>query len=173
MKLFIASDIHGSYKYARLLAEKIKEEAPDKVIFLGDILYHGPRNDLPEEYAPKKVIELFSDPDIICVKGNCDSEVDDMVLAFSVVSDTALITDNERNLHFCHGHRDVVSASEGDIVFSGHTHVPKNEKINGVRYINPGSVSIPKENSHHGYVIYENGSVRFYDVESGKEVNIK
>lgn len=172
MKILIASDIHGSFKYANLLAEVIKAEKPDKTVLLGDILYHGPRNDLPENYAPKKVIALLSDPDIIAVKGNCDAEVDDMVLPFSLVNDTAVIKDADRTLHFCHGHREVVKAKKGDFVFSGHTHVPKNETRDGVRFINPGSVSIPKENSHHGYVLYENGTVRFYDLVSGKEVKV-
>ncbi len=172
MKLFIASDIHGSYKYMSLLRERIETEKPDRIVLLGDILYHGPRNDLPEGYAPKKVIEALSGLNILAVKGNCDAEVDDMVLPFSVTSDSAFMIDDNRTLHFCHGHREVLSASEGDIVFSGHTHVPRNEKIGGVTFINPGSVSIPKENSHHGYVLYENGYVRFYDVVTGEEVSV-
>ena len=172
MKVLIASDIHGSFKYARMLVDRINEEKPDRVVLLGDVLYHGPRNDLPEEYSPKKVIELLSDPDIIAVKGNCDAEVDDMVLAFELNEDLILMREDSGFLYFCHGHRHLPPATEGDYVFSGHTHVPKFEVERGVTFVNPGSVSIPKENSHHGYVIYEKGEVGFYDVETGEKVSV-
>ena len=159
MRLMIASDIHGSSYWCGKLIEAYNAEKPDKLLLLGDILYHGPRNDLPDEYAPKAVIEMLNPiaDKILCVRGNCDSEVDDMVLDFPVLGEYAVIFDGESTIYACHGHKDFPTVSKGNIVISGHTHVPKDITENGVRRINPGSVSIPKQGSEHGYMIYENG----------------
>ncbi len=162
MKLFIASDIHGSMYYCAQMLEAFEKEKADRLVLLGDILYHGPRNDLPMGYEPKAVIEAlnaYSDK-IICVRGNCDTEVDQMVLSFPVLTKTAVIFDGERVLYLNHGHdRELVENSlpEGSVLICGHTHVPTAIEQNGHWYINPGSVSIPKENSAHSYMTYEDG----------------
>lgn len=161
MKLMIASDIHGSAYYCRKLLEAYDREKADKLILLGDILYHGPRNDLPREYAPKEVIAMLNSKkdDIMCVRGNCDTEVDQMVLEFPIMSEQALIYFNNKTIYLAHGHklddRDMPMMKEGDVLICGHTHVPKCEKRGKYTYMNPGSVSIPKENSGHSYMVLE------------------
>ncbi|MBP1569224.1 MAG: phosphodiesterase [Oscillospiraceae bacterium] len=158
MKLLIASDIHGSAFYCKRLIEAFKNEHADKILLLGDILYHGPRNDLPEGYAPKEVISMLNNIKeyIICVRGNCDTEVDQMVLEFPVLSEQAYLCLDDVEMLAVHGHKPFPPVKCKTIVLSGHTHVPKLEEANGVAYMNPGSVSIPKENSHHGYMVFEN-----------------
>ena len=159
MKLLIASDIHGSAEYCRQLIKAIEREEATKVLLLGDILYHGPRNDLPLEYAPKKVAAMLNGikGKLLCVRGNCDTEVDQMMLEFPVLSDSALLYCDGLTIYAGHGHHDFPTLEEGDVVVSGHTHIPVDYVKNGVRYINPGSVSIPKENSWNGYIVLENG----------------
>ncbi|MBE6841672.1 MAG: phosphodiesterase [Oscillospiraceae bacterium] len=162
MKLMIASDIHGSAKYCRMLTEAFEKENPDKLLILGDILYHGPRNDLPEEYAPKKVIELLNPlkEKLLCVRGNCDTEVDQMVLDFPVLAEYCILWLDNRTIFATHGHKfneqTLPPLCKGDILLNGHTHIPAYRETNGIIYINPGSVSIPKENSKHQYMILEN-----------------
>lgn len=158
MKLLIASDIHGSAFYCKRLIEAFENEHADKILLLGDILYHGPRNDLPEGYAPKEVISMLNGIKeyIICVRGNCDTEVDQMVLEFPVLSEQAYLCLDDVEMLAVHGHKPFPPVKCKTIVLSGHTHVPKLEEANGVAYMNPGSVSIPKENSHHGYMVFEN-----------------
>lgn len=163
MKWMIASDIHGSAYWCRRLLEKYAEEKADRLILLGDVLYHGPRNDLPDEYAPKKVIEMLNgmSDSILCVRGNCDTEVDQMVLNFPVLADYALLALGERTVYLTHGHiyneNNLPPLREGDILLHGHTHVSKCVDYGKYVYMNPGSVSIPKENTPHGYMTLENG----------------
>ena len=164
MKLFIASDIHGSAYYCRLMLEAYKSSGADYLVLLGDILYHGPRNDLPRDYAPKEVIAMLNPLGgrIIAVRGNCDTEVDQMVLSFPVLQERGLIADGERRIYLIHGHKELDSLAdlltEGDVLLYGHTHVPSEARgKGGCRILNPGSVSIPKENSGHAYMIYERG----------------
>ncbi len=167
MKLLIASDIHGSAEYCRNLMEAIERENPTKVLLLGDILYHGPRNNLPAEYAPKEVAAMLNGikEKLICVRGNCDTEVDQMMLQFPVLSDSAMLFIDGMTIYAAHGHHDFPALQEGDVVVSGHTHIPVDCEKDGVRYINPGSVSIPKEDSWHGYIILENGEFVWKDLE--------
>lgn len=164
MKLFIASDIHGSAVWCAKMLEAFKKEGADKLVLLGDILYHGPRNPLPDGYAPKEVFEMLNPlaDKIIAVRGNCDSEVDQMVLDFNVSSDYAEIFDGETKITLSHGHRPVPPLGKGDAYITGHTHVPLNvvEK-EGYLHLNPGSVSLPKENSAHGYILYDKGEFEF------------
>lgn len=164
MKLFIASDIHGSAVWCAKMLEAFKKEGADKLVLLGDILYHGPRNPLPDGYAPKEVFEMLNPlaDKIIAVRGNCDSEVDQMVLDFNVSSDYAEIFDGETKITLSHGHRPVPPLGKGDVYITGHTHVPLNvvEK-EGYLHLNPGSVSLPKENSAHGYILYDKGEFVF------------
>lgn len=165
MKIFIASDIHGSAFWCRKMLEAYRDEKAEKLLLLGDILYHGPRNDLPEEYAPKKVIEMLNEigNEILAVRGNCDTEVDQMVLNFPVLADYAFIVDGKTRLFATHGHKfnekELPPLSKGDILLNGHTHVQCIREHEDYTYINPGSVSIPKENTGHGYAILEDGKV--------------
>ena len=162
MKLMIASDIHGSAYYCEKLIEAYRTEGADKLVLLGDILYHGPRNDLPRDYAPKRVIELLNAmrDELLCVRGNCDTEVDQMVLNFPVLADSAILYAGTRMIYATHGH--VYNESKlpplkmGDVLLHGHTHVPKCTEHETYLYVNPGSVSIPKENSPHSYLVLEN-----------------
>ena len=163
MKYMIASDIHGSAYYCERMLEAYRREGADRLILLGDILYHGPRNDLPRDYAPKRVIELLSamKDEILCVRGNCDTEVDQMVLPFPILADYALLEVNGSTVFITHGHKHNLTAlpplKAGDILLHGHTHVPACIKQDGITYLNPGSVSIPKDGSAHGYMMLEDG----------------
>ncbi|WMJ88977.1 phosphodiesterase [Anaerocolumna sp. MB42-C2] len=161
MKLMIASDIHGSAYYCHKMIEAYKREQADKLLLLGDLLYHGPRNNLPKEYEPKKVIEMLNGikEDLLCVRGNCDSEVDQMVLEFPIMAEYCILYLGSRMIFATHGHKfnqtDKPLLKKGDILLNGHTHIPKYEDWGDYSYINPGSVSIPKENSAHSYIILE------------------
>ena len=161
MKWMIASDIHGSAYYCEKLLDAYKQEQADRLLLLGDILYHGPRNDLPKDYAPKKVIELLNEhkQDILCVRGNCDTEVDQMVLKFPILADYAVLTAGKRLIYVTHGHvynnGKLPPIHPGDILLHGHTHIPALEEYETHTYLNPGSVSIPKENSPHSYMTFD------------------
>ena len=159
MKLLIASDIHGSAYFCRALLEAYDREGADKLLLLGDILYHGPRNDLPLEYDPKAVIALLNErkDDILCVRGNCDSDVDQMVLQFPIMADYAVLFAGGRLIYATHGHvhnsTNLPPLAAGDILLHGHTHVPTFEEYPTHTYVNPGSVSIPKEGSPNSYLL--------------------
>ncbi len=174
MKFLIASDIHGSAYYCKLLVEAVKKEKADKIIILGDILYHGPRNDLPKDYEPKRVIDLLNPlkERLLCVRGNCDTEVDQMVLDFPILADYAVISVGNRALYATHGHRfnpnSLPPLAKGDILLNGHTHVPKCTQYEDYIYMNSGSVSIPKEDSPHSYMIFENDSFFWKNLENGQ-----
>ena len=176
MKWFIASDIHGSAYSCEKLIERYKAEKADKILLLGDILYHGPRNDLPRGYNPKAVIGLLNElkNDILCVRGNCDTEVDQMVLHFPILADYCIITHETKVIYATHGHifnkEHLPPLNKGDILLHGHTHIPVCEQYDNFTYINPGSVSIPKENSHHGYMIFEDGVFYWRDLD-GNVIN--
>lgn len=171
MNWMIASDIHGSGYYAKKLIERFHEEGAEKLILLGDILYHGPRNDLPRDYAPKEVIALLNPlcGKILCVKGNCESDVDGMVLDFPVDAENALLYAEGHTFYLTHGHKirpDI--AKLGCILLNGHTHVPLCDESEGYLHLNPGSVSIPKENSPHSYMTFDGTTLLWKDVETGK-----
>lgn len=154
MKLMIASDIHGSAYFCRKMLEAFDREKADKLLLLGDILYHGPRNDLPRDYAPKEVITMLNQRknDILCVRGNCDTEVDQMVLEFPILAEYCVLYLNDRMIFASHGHKSPPPLSKGSILICGHTHIPKCTEYDDYVYINPGSVSIPKEGSCHSYM---------------------
>ncbi len=162
MKFIVASDIHGSATWCKKLLEIYKAERAEKLILLGDILYHGPRNPLPDGYDPKAVAEMLNaiKSDVLCVRGNCDSEVDQMVLDFPITPDYALICADGLKIYLSHGHRETPPLSVGDYYLTGHTHVPVNENC-GYVHLNPGSVSLPKEGSGHSYLLFENGKFAF------------
>lgn len=161
MKVMIASDLHGSAYFCRKLIEAYRREQADRLLLLGDLLYHGPRNDLPKEYQPKQVIELLNEmkEEILCVRGNCDTEVDQMVLEFPILAEYCIIPIGKRMLFATHGHvfhkGNRPMLKEGDILLNGHFHVPACEWADGIWYMNPGSVSIPKEESLPSYMIME------------------
>ena len=177
MKLLIASDIHGSAYYCKKLIEAFEKEKADRILLLGDILYHGPRNDLPREYAPKTVIALLNPlkNKIFCVRGNCDTEVDQMVLDFPVLADYAAVPVGNRIMYATHGHiyneSKLPPLCQGDILLNGHTHIPKCTEHEDYIYMNCGSVSIPKEDSPHSYMISENGVFYWKDLETGEIYN--
>ena len=170
MKLVIASDIHGSAFWCRKLMDVIEAEQPDRILLLGDLLYHGPRNDLPKEYAPKQVIPMLSDlkEKIIAVRGNCEAEVDQMVLPFPCLADFSQLYVDSKLYYLTHGHHHNPDAlpplPEGTVFLSGHTHVKIDEVHNGIRCLNPGSVSIPKDGSH-SCLIYADGEFSFRILE--------
>lgn len=151
MNIMIASDIHGSAFYCREMLKAFEREKPEKILLLGDILYHGPRNNLPEDYAPKEVAAMLNGikERVLCVRGNCDSEVDQMMLEFPIMAEYCILYANGRTIYATHGHHERPALSEGDILLCGHTHVPAWEE----GYLNPGSVSIPKNNTPHSYMM--------------------
>ena len=163
MKLVIASDIHGSAFWCGKLVGVIEAEKPDKILLLGDLLYHGPRNDLPKDYAPKQVIPMLSRyaDRILAVRGNCEAEVDQMVLPFPCMADYALLSCDGLTMYLTHGHHhnpdNLPPLPAGSVFLSGHTHVKLDEVRKGIRCLNPGSVFIPKDGSH-SCMIYENGT---------------
>ena len=171
MKWMIASDIHGSAYYCRELLAAFEREGAQKLMLLGDVLYHGPRNDLPRDYAPKEVIAMLNaiKKKLLCVRGNCDTEVDQMVLEFPVLADYAILVAGERMIYATHGHvyneNKLPSLQKGDVLMHGHTHVPKCVEHEDYLYINPGSVSIPKENSAHSYLILEDGKLTWKSLD--------
>ncbi len=162
MKLLIASDLHGAAPAVRALAARVEAEAPDRVLLLGDLLYHGPRNDLPEGYAPKEVVPILNGwaGRVTAVRGNCDAEVDQMVLDFPCMADCALVEADGHALYLTHGHvagmtpDDPPPLAPGDAYLSGHTHVKTLDTRDGVLFVNPGSTSIPKDGSA-SYAVYE------------------
>ena len=170
MKLLIASDIHGSAYWCGKLMDLIQAENPDRVILLGDLLYHGPRNDLPRGYAPKQVIPMLSgiQERIVAVRGNCEAEVDQMVLPFPCLADYAQLLVDGKLFHLSHGHHQnpeqLPPLPQGSVFLFGHTHVKLDQQVNGIRCLNPGSVSIPKDGSH-SCLIYENGKFSFKILE--------
>ena len=177
MKWMIASDIHGSALYCDRMLDAFRREGAGRLLLLGDLLYHGPRNDLPEGYAPKVVIsQLSSVADrVFCVRGNCDTEVDQMVLQFPILADYCLLWSGRRMIFATHGHhfnqQSLPPLHPGDILLHGHTHVPKCVEEETYLYCNPGSVSIPKEESWHGYTILEDN--RFFWKDLSGEVRME
>ena len=173
MKLMIASDIHGSAYYCEKLLEAYRAEQADKLILLGDILYHGPRNDLPTEYAPKRVIAMLNaiKDELLCVRGNCDTEVDQMVLEFPILADYAILYAGKRMIYTTHGHvyneSKLPPLKSGDVLLHGHTHVPKCTQHDTYLYLNPGSVSIPKEGSAHSYMTLTDGYLEWKSLDNG------
>jgi len=163
MKWMIASDIHGSAYYCAEMLKRLEAEHAGRLLLLGDILYHGPRNDLPRDYAPKSVIEMLNPLAgcILCVRGNCEAEVDQMVLSFPVLADYAVIMEGNTMIFATHGHHyhagNLPPLQTGDVLLHGHTHIPCCEKVSGITVMNPGSVSIPKERTPHSYMTLEHG----------------
>ena len=172
MRLLVASDLHGSPEAAAFLRRRCEELLPDMLVLLGDYLYHGPRNPLPSSYGPPSVVSVFADFDtpIVAVRGNCDAEVDQMVLDFPILADYALLYAGSRTVFATHGHHYNTACppplAKGDILLHGHTHVPAWQEFgSGNLYLNPGSVAIPKENSAHSYMMLTDSGFAWKDLE--------
>jgi putative phosphoesterase len=171
MKLMIVSDIHGSAYYCERMINTYKEEKAEKILLLGDVLYHGPRNDLPKEYNPKKVIDMLNEisSELLCVRGNCDAEVDQMVLNFPIMADYCILYLENRMIFATHGHKfnedNTPLLKKGDILLNGHTHIPKCTEHESYIYMNPGSISIPKAGSSNSYMIIENNKILWKNLD--------
>lgn len=173
MKWLIASDIHGSAYWCERMLELFKREKADVLVLLGDILYHGPRNELPRDYNPKKVIAMLNDfangtpceepHRILCVRGNCDAEVDQMVLGFPIMADYGVIELGGRFVYLTHGHvygeDNPPKLRKGDILIQGHTHIQRCVEKDGIMFLNPGSVSIPKGDGYNGCIVFDDEAV--------------
>lgn len=180
MKYLFASDIHGSAYYCRKLLDAFREEQAERLVLLGDLLYHGPRNDLPREYAPKEVIALLNEHKnkIYAVRGNCEAEVDQMVLEFPIMADYCILSVDGRTFYATHGHiynqDNLPPLQEGDILIHGHTHVLKAQQMDGYILLNPGSVSIPKEGNPATYAVLENSifTIKDFDGNTVREMRL-
>ncbi len=171
MKILVASDIHGSSYYCRKLLERLDAEGADRMLLLGDLLYHGPRNELPQEYETKSVTaQLNARKDrIFAVRGNCDAEIDQVVLEFPIMAEYCILSVGTRLIYATHGHifgeDHPPKLHKGDILLHGHTHVPKCVDHGDFIYMNPGSVSLPKEGSWHGYMLIEDSGCIWKDLD--------
>ena len=179
MKLLFVSDIHGSIYYLKKAIEIFNQEEAEQMIILGDLLYHGPRNPLPKEYDPAQVLTLLNEykDKIIAVRGNCDSEVDQMVLEFPIMAEYSIIFNNNRKIFATHGHKfnkdNMPNIGDNDILIHGHTHIPVAEKV-GTRYVlNPGSISLPKENNPNSYGIMTDTDFVIKDFDGIEVLSIK
>ena len=180
MKLFFLSDMHGSVYYTKKTLEAFEHENADYIIILGDQLYHGPRNPLPKDYDPNEVAELLNKykDKIIAVRGNCDSEVDQMMLDYPLMSDYNIVFYNERRIFVTHGHIynkvNRPNITDGDVLIHGHTHVPTAEKKDGIYILNPGSISLPKQDNPNSYAVLEDDlfEIKDLDMKTFKSVKL-
>ncbi len=167
MKFLIASDLHGSAEACRKMLSAAETESADRILLLGDVLYHGPRNNLPNNYNTKEVLNMLNEhfEQILCVRGNCDAEVDQCVLRFPILAEYAMIAADGLIIYMQHGHRENVLPRTGEIVLRGHTHIPEKALKAGVMHLNPGSVSLPKGGSPASYMVYDRGVFRWKTLE--------
>lgn len=170
MIYLFASDIHGSAYAMHKILDIIQSSQASKLVLLGDLLYHGPRNVLPYQYNPKQTYTLLNSvkESLICVKGNCDSEVDQMVCEFPMLSESCCMHLEQlgpRTIYLHHGHKELPPLIPGTVVISGHTHVPVAEKRDGLFFINPGSVALPKGGCTASYCLLEDKTFTIYDFE--------
>lgn len=171
MKILIASDIHGSAYWCRKMLDKFVSSGAERLLLLGDLLYHGPRNDLPQGYDPKEVTKMLNAvaDKLLCVRGNCDAEVDQMVLEFPIMADYAYICVGDQKIFATHGHlfspEQPPKLQKGDILISGHTHITYDKMIGDFRCINPGSVSLPKNGTNHSCLLCDDGRFTFINLE--------
>lgn len=179
MKLMFISDIHGSLYWLEKALEKVEAEQVHTLVILGDFLYHGPRNPLPEGYDPQGVAAKLNayGKSLVAVRGNCDAEVDQMLLQFPMMGDYVLILHEGRKIFATHGHGFSIDhlpqLNAGDIFIQGHTHLPVADIKDGVFVLNPGSISLPKENNPHSFGILENGEFTIKDFEGNTIKSIK
>ena len=173
-KILIASDIHGSAYWCKKVLDAAEKEGVDKIVLLGDLLYHGPRNDFPKDYCPKDVFAMLNavKDRLVCVRGNCDSEVDQMVLEFPMMADYALLPWGTRTLFLTHGHlfnKDVMPPlNDGDVLFNGHFHTPEFTAKGGIKYVNCGSVSLPKDGTPNSYILLDGDHLIHKNLATGE-----
>lgn len=178
MKIMFLSDIHGSAYYAEKALEIFQNEQADYLIVLGDQLYHGPRNPLPENYNPKQVVTLLNQykDKIIAVRGNCDSEVDQMLLDYPIMADYTTVFYNNKRIFATHGHiynqDNMPNITKGDVLIYGHTHIPMAEKIEDIYILNPGSIALPKENNPNSYGVLKDDLFEIKDLDMNVFKNI-
>lgn len=169
MKYLVVSDIHGSLFYANKILELINNEKVDKVILLGDLYYHGPRNPLPIEYNPKEVCNLLNSikDKIICIKGNCDAEVDEMISEFEF-NKNILLDINNKKFMFTHGHKYNIEnkVDNIDVLIYGHFHTGFIKKEDGVIYVNAGSITLPKNGTKNSYLVIDENYIYLKDLEN-------
>ena len=168
MKLLVISDIHGSSYYANKILDIVNKENPDKIVLLGDLYYHGPRNPLPNDYAPMKVADILNSlkEKLLVVKGNCDAEVDEMISNFKF-EDNILLDANGKKIFFTHGHKYNINKlpnEEFDIMFYGHFHICFIKQQDGKIFVNPGSISLPKENTLNSYATIDSDKTYIQDI---------
>lgn len=174
MKWMIASDLHGSVRYCREMLEALRRESADRLVLLGDLLYHGPRNDFPDEYDTRAVTALLNGVKdrLLCVRGNCDSEVDQMVLEFPMLAEYAFLAADGLKIFATHGHNygpgNPPPLGAGDFLLCGHTHLPVRRDSGGFTYLNPGSLSLPKEGTPHSYMTLKGGVFTWHDLFTGE-----
>ncbi len=171
MKIMVISDIHGKAPALQHILTLYREQHFDQLFILGDILYHGPRNPLPEGYAPMEVVELLNplQNEILAIRGNCDSEVDQMVLKFSILSDSAIFQRDDRRFVLTHGHLEpprIAPPTQGELRLSGHSHIPVLKQEGGIYYFNPGSLSLPKEGFPPSYGIIDHNNLSIHNLET-------
>ena len=169
MKVLVISDIHGSSYYARKIEEIVEKENPEKVVLLGDLYYHGPRNELSQEYAPMEVAKILNSlkDKLMVVRGNCDAEVDEMISEFKF-EDHILTNINGKNIYFTHGHKyniENIPYEDFDILIYGHIHQGFIQEKEGYLFANPGSISLPKGGTEHSYLILEENQITLKDVD--------
>ena len=169
MKFLIASDIHGSAYYTQKIISAFEKEGAEKLVLLGDIYNHGPRNPLPEEYAPLKVAELLNGikDKLIVIKGNCDSQVDTLISEFDFVDNSVLVS-GDKTVFCTHGHiynQNSMPKTKFDGIIYGHFHTGFIKEENGVIIVNAGSVSLPKDNTKNSYVLLEDGCIYLKDLQ--------
>ena len=172
MKWMIASDLHGSAYYCKKMVEAFEREGADRLLMLGDLLYHGPRNDLPRGLRAERGHPDAERPEkqTLLRPGQLRGEVDQMVLDFPILADYALLYAGSRTVFATHGHHYNTACptplAKGDILLHGHTHVPAWQEFgSGNLYLNPGSVAIPKENSAHSYMMLTDSGFAWKDLE--------
>ena len=171
MNIMVASDLHGSSQCCERLLQAFEREKAERILLLGDLLYHGPRNDLPGRYSTRDVADMLNarKSSIFCVRGNCDAEVDQVMLDFPIMAEYCLLYLENRLIFATHGHKfntaHMPPLSPGDILLHGHTHVPAWEEHGGILYLNPGSVSLPKKDSPHSYMLISGRRIQWKDLE--------
>lgn len=178
MNYLVVSDIHGAYSGAQAIEDALKYHNLKNTLCLGDVLYHGPRNDLPNDYAPKKVIPIMNQlkNNIICVRGNCEAEVDQMVLEFPCMADYNIVPMKTHKVFMSHGHiyspNNLPTLNENDCFLSGHTHIPTAYQKDGIYLLNPGSISLPKEDHPRTYAVLTDDSFTVYTLEHKEYMKI-
>ena len=174
MKLMFIADIHGSEFWLDKVLDVYAKGDFDRLVILGDVLYHGPRNPLPEGYEPSGVLAKLniSSEEIIAIRGNCDSEVDQMVLNFRVLNEESHLILEDKEFFLCHGHHldegKLPKLRKGTVICHGHTHIPRIDEVENHIIFNPGSIALPKMNTPHSYGVYENGKLKVIRLETGE-----